>query len=72
VRQSLIIMDKLECPKLIVMSGNVVPGLSPEAQHASCVEGMKRAAELVEGRALPCCWRTSTSKKIPLLHVVHP
>ncbi len=52
VRQSLIIMDKLECPKLIVMSGNVVPGLSPEAQHASCVEGMKRAAELVEGKGL--------------------
>jgi hydroxypyruvate isomerase len=35
---------------MIVMSGNVIPGLPPEAQHASCVEGMKRAAELVEGK----------------------
>ena len=34
------------------MSGNVVPGLSPEAQHASCVEGLKRAAELVEGKGV--------------------
>jgi hydroxypyruvate isomerase len=50
VRTALTMMDKLECPKLIVMSGNVVPGLSPEAQHASCVEGMKRAAEIVEGK----------------------
>ena len=26
--------------------------LSPEAQHASCVEGLKRAAELVEGKGI--------------------
>ena len=52
VREQLKIMEKIECPTLIVMSGNVVPGLSPEAQHASCVEGMKRAAELVEGKGV--------------------
>jgi hydroxypyruvate isomerase len=46
------IMEKLECPALIVMSGNVVPGLTPETQHASCVEGLKRAAELVEGKGV--------------------
>jgi hydroxypyruvate isomerase len=52
IRESLKIMDRIECPKLIVMSGNVVPGLSPQAQHASCVEGLKRAAELVEGKGI--------------------
>ena len=52
VREQLRIMEKIECPALIVMSGNVVPGLSPEAQHASCVEGLKRAAELVEGKGV--------------------
>ncbi|MDR3675926.1 MAG: TIM barrel protein [Acidobacteriota bacterium] len=52
VRDQLKIMEKIECPALIVMSGNVVPGLSPEAQHASCVEGLKRAAELVEGKGV--------------------
>lgn len=52
VRDTLKIMEKIECPQLIVMSGNVVPGLSPEAQHASCVEGLKRAAELVEGKGV--------------------
>jgi hydroxypyruvate isomerase len=50
VRKELQIMEKIECPSLIVMSGNVVPGLAPAVQHASCVEGLKRAAELVEGK----------------------
>jgi len=45
-------MEKIECPALIVMSGNVVPGLAPQAQHDSCVEGLKRAAELVEGKGV--------------------
>jgi len=52
VREQLKIMEKIECPALIVMSGNVVPGLSPQAQHDSCVEGLKRAAELVEGKGV--------------------
>ena len=52
VREQLKIMEKIECRTLNVMSGNAVPGLSPEAQHASCVEGMKRAAELVEGKGI--------------------
>ncbi len=52
VRAELNIMEKIGCPQLIVMSGNVVPGLAPEAQHASCVEGLKRAAELVEGKGV--------------------
>lgn len=41
-------MDKLECPALIVLTGNKVPGMSHEAQHASCVEGLKRAADIVQ------------------------
>jgi hydroxypyruvate isomerase len=48
IRGQLKIMEKLECPALIVMSGDVVPGLTPQTQHDSCVEGLKRAAELVE------------------------
>ena len=40
------IMEKLECRSLIVLSGNTVPGLSREAQHQSCIEGLQRAADL--------------------------
>ena len=46
----LTVCDKLECPRLIIMSGNVVPGMTRADQHQSCIEGLKRAAEMVEGR----------------------
>jgi hydroxypyruvate isomerase len=45
-------MERLGCPAMIVLSGDVVPGLSREAQHASCVEGLKQAAKLVEGKQI--------------------
>jgi hydroxypyruvate isomerase len=50
LRGMLPVCDKLECPHLIVMSGNIVPGTTHDAQHASCIEGLKRAAEVVEGK----------------------
>jgi hydroxypyruvate isomerase len=46
VGKMLPIMEKLECPQLIVLSGNSVPGLSREAQHQSCIEGLQQAADL--------------------------
>jgi hydroxypyruvate isomerase len=49
LRKELKTVEKLEIPSLIVMSGNTVPGMAPEEQHTSCVEGLKRAAEIVEG-----------------------
>ncbi len=45
-------METLECPAMIVLSGNVVPGLSHEEQHKSCVEGLKRAAAVIEGKSI--------------------
>jgi hydroxypyruvate isomerase len=45
-------MESLGCPAMIVMSGDTVPGLSRETQHQSCIEGLKRAAELVEGKQI--------------------
>ena len=52
VRNELIIMEKIECRALIILSGNVIPDLSAQAQHDSCVEGLKRAAELLEGKGV--------------------
>jgi hydroxypyruvate isomerase len=48
LRQALPAMDKIECRAIIVMSGNVVPGMSRADQHQSCIEGLKRAAEIAE------------------------
>jgi len=48
LRQALAPMNKLDCRAIIVMSGNVVPGLARAAQHQSCIEGLKRAAEIAD------------------------
>ena len=52
LREALVPMETLACPAMIVLSGNVLPGLSREAQHQSCIETLKRAAALVEGRQI--------------------
>jgi hydroxypyruvate isomerase len=52
VKSLLPAMEKLECPALIVLTGDKIPSLSHEAQHASCVEGLKRAADVVQGRGI--------------------
>lgn len=52
LKEALTPMERLSCPAMIILSGNVVPGLSREDQHASCIEGLKRAAALVEGKQI--------------------
>lgn len=42
--------EKLECSAIIVLSGDVTPGLPRDQQHQSCVEGLKRAADLASRR----------------------
>ncbi len=45
-------MQKLDCPAMIILSGNIVPGLSREQQHQSCIDGLKQAAELIRGKQI--------------------
>jgi hydroxypyruvate isomerase len=52
LQQALTPMQALDCPAMIVLSGNVVPTLTREAQHQACVESLKRAAALVEGKTI--------------------
>jgi hydroxypyruvate isomerase len=51
-RQTLPTMRKLDCPAMIFLSGNTVPGMSIEAQQQSCVDGLKAAVQLVEGQTI--------------------
>jgi hydroxypyruvate isomerase len=46
------IAEQLECPGIIVLSGDRVDGLSREAHHQSCVENLKRAAEIADKKNL--------------------
>jgi hydroxypyruvate isomerase len=52
VRKELPIMERLEIPAVIIMSGNVVPGTPRAVQHQSCIDGLKAAAKLVEGKQI--------------------
>jgi hydroxypyruvate isomerase len=52
LEQALVPMKTLDCPAMIVLSGNVVEGLSHKDQHQSCIDGLKRAASLVEGKQI--------------------
>jgi hydroxypyruvate isomerase len=45
-------METLDCPAMIVLSGNVDPGLTRDEQHQASIETLKRAAALIEGRQI--------------------
>jgi hydroxypyruvate isomerase len=52
LRQALTAMETLGCPAVIALSGNVVPGLTREAQHQAAIDTLRQAAALVEGRQI--------------------
>jgi len=39
-------MQELETKKMVMQTGNAVPGMSREAMHANCIETLKRAGDL--------------------------
>jgi hydroxypyruvate isomerase len=51
-RNMLPIMEKIDCPTMIVLSGNRVDGLSQAAHHQSCIDGLKAAAAVAEGKKI--------------------
>lgn len=46
IRSFLPIAEKLECASVIVLSGDIVPGVPRQAQHQACVDNLKRAGDL--------------------------
>jgi hydroxypyruvate isomerase len=52
LHQVLTPMETLSIPAMIVLSGNVVPGLTREAQHQACIDSLKRAAEIIDGKQI--------------------
>ena len=52
LRQALTPMETLGCPAMIVLSGDVVPGLTREAQHQASIETLRRATAIVGGREI--------------------
>jgi hydroxypyruvate isomerase len=52
IRATLRTMERLGCPALILLSGNVVPGVTYESQAQSCADGLRAAAQVIEGRRI--------------------
>ena len=52
LRRAIPVMERLDCPAIILLSGNIVPGLSVQSQQQSCVDGLKAAAQLMEGKKI--------------------
>jgi len=52
LREALVSMEKLDCPSIILLSGDVAPGVSRAAQHQSCIDSLQAAAKLVEGKKI--------------------
>ena len=46
IRSILPVLSEFECSRLILLSGNKVPGMSYEQMRANCIESLKRAADL--------------------------
>ncbi|MBI1897894.1 MAG: TIM barrel protein [Acidobacteria bacterium] len=62
VRQAIVYAQKLEVPRIILMSGNEIPERSREAQYASLVEGCRRAGELAAKAGLKLIFEPLNSK----------
>jgi hydroxypyruvate isomerase len=52
LREALGFMERLDCPSIIVLSGDVAPGMTREMQHQSCVDSLKAAAALVDSKKI--------------------
>lgn len=52
LKNRLEVAEKLQCPAIIVLSGNKSTRLSHEQHHRSCVEGLKRATDLASKKGL--------------------
>jgi hydroxypyruvate isomerase len=46
LREFITTMKELECTRLVLQTGNAVPGLSREAMRANCIETLKRGGEI--------------------------
>ncbi len=46
LREFIPTMRELECTRLIMQTGDKIPGLSPAEMHANCIETLKRGADI--------------------------
>jgi hydroxypyruvate isomerase len=50
VRAQLPVLEELECNKLIILSGDKVPGQTAQQMRQNCIEGLKHAADIAAAK----------------------
>jgi len=52
LRHVLPIMEQIDCPNLILLSGDRVQEMPRQVQHQCCIDTLKAAADLVQGKSI--------------------
>jgi hydroxypyruvate isomerase len=52
LRHVLSIMEQIDCPNLILLSGDRVQEMPRQVQHQCCIDTIKAAADLVQGKSI--------------------
>jgi hydroxypyruvate isomerase len=52
LRHVLPIMEQIDCPNLILLSGDQVPEMPRAVQHQCCIDTLKAAADLAQGKSI--------------------
>jgi len=52
IRHVLPIMEQIDCPNLILLAGDRVQEMPREVQHQCCIDTLKGAADLVQGKSI--------------------
>lgn len=59
------VLGEFECARLILLTGDRVPGLSHEQLHANCVESLKRIADLTAPQSIEILLETIDPEENP-------
>jgi len=65
IRALLPVLGEFECARLILLTGDRVPGLSHEQMHANCVESLKRIADLTAPQSVEILLETIDPEENP-------
>jgi hydroxypyruvate isomerase len=83
VRAKLPVLEELECNRLIILSGDKVPGQTAQQMHDNCIESLKRAADIAAAKNVglllenidpeenPKYFLTSVSEGFEIVRSVH-
>jgi hydroxypyruvate isomerase len=63
--------ERLGCRRIILLSGKRVPGMSRDAQHALCVQNLKRAGELAAKRRFELLLEPIDALENPPIYLTH-